>query len=57
MEPDLEIVGLRSHTNGRSCCVHATCGEHVVEGDVLRLVEDVVEIDGKAETAIKCVKV
>ena len=57
MEPDLEIVGLRSHTNGRSCTVHATCGENVIEGDVLRLVEDVVDVDGKVENAIKGLKV
>ena len=54
---DLEIVGLNSSTNGRSCCIHACCGESVAVGDVIRLVKTVVTIDGHDEEAVKCVKV
>ena len=53
----IEIVGLESSTNGRSCTVHETCGESVGVGDVLRLVECVVEHNGMNERAVKCVKV
>ena len=55
--PDLEIVGLNSCTNGRSCSLHPICGKSVVVGDVLRLVECIVTINNNTETAIKCVKV
>ena len=54
---DLEIVGLKSATNGRSCSIHRCCGKAVAVGDVLRLVTTVVEVEGKQETAVKCVKV
>ena len=54
---DIEIVGLLSPTNGRSCSVHACCGEHVAVGDVLRLVRTIVTIGDKSEIAVKCVKV
>lgn len=53
----LEIVGLYSDTNGRSCSVHAICGDHVNVGDVLRLVATVVDYKGSLEPAVKCVKV
>ena len=53
----LEIVGLESDTNGRSCTVHETCGESVEVGDVLRLVECVISYNGVNEIAVKCVKV
>ena len=55
--PDLEIVGLLSSTNGRSCTVHGCCGDHVGVGDVLRLVECHVTVKGTVEKAVKCVKV
>jgi hypothetical protein len=54
---DLEIVGLHSDTNDRSCCQHEKCGEHVVVGDILRLVKCIVTIDETAEEAIKLVKI
>eukprot|EP00977_Amphora_coffeiformis_P013799 scaffold3718_cov131-Amphora_coffeaeformis.AAC.1 len=54
---DFEIVGLNSSTNGRSCCLHETCGEDVGIGEVLRLVPCVVSVDGSIEEAVKCVKV
>jgi hypothetical protein len=54
---DLEIVGLNSHSNGRYCSVHAVCGDHVRVGDVLRLVETVVTVDGHLEDAVKLVKI
>ena len=57
MDPDLEIVGLYSDTNERSCVLHETCGMTVKQGDVLRLVQSVVEINGVVEPAVKCVKV
>lgn len=54
---DLEIVGLHSSSSGRSCSLHAVCGEHVTPGDVLRLVRTTVNITGAVEEAIKCVLV
>jgi hypothetical protein len=57
MSAELEIVGLHSATNGRSCCQHATCGYHVACGDILRLVKTVVTVNGITEEAIKLVKV
>ena len=53
----LEIVGLHSETNGRSCNVHALCGEHVAVGDVLRMVPCIVQCNGEDENAVKFVKV
>ena len=54
---DLEIVGLKSATNGRSCCFHRCCGEEVKLGTILRLVKCTVTVDGVAEVAVKCVLV
>ena len=54
---DIEIVGLSSNTNGRSCTLHAVCGDAVEVGDVLRLVPCVVTINHETEEAIKVVKV
>jgi hypothetical protein len=54
---DLEIVGLLSNSNGRSCSVHEICGEYVRVGDVLRLKKTVVTIQGKTEEAIKLNKI
>eukprot|EP00977_Amphora_coffeiformis_P003376 scaffold624_cov176-Amphora_coffeaeformis.AAC.8 len=54
---ELEIVGLKSSTNGRSCCLHVCCGEEVVVGELLRLVKCAVSVDGVVEEAVKCVKV
>jgi hypothetical protein len=53
---DLEIVGLASSTNGRSCQLHTVCGDSVEVGNVLRLVNTVVTIAGFPEPAIKLVK-
>lgn len=54
---DLEIVGLESSTNGRSCSIHTACGTSVKKGDILRLVPCVVTINHEVEPALKCVKV
>jgi len=54
---DLEIVGLKSSTNGRSCCLHSCCGEEVTIGTILRLVKCTVAVDGTVEEAVKCVRV
>jgi len=54
---DLEIVGLKSSTNGRSCCLHSCCGEEVAIGTILRLVKCTVAVDGTVEEAVKCVHV
>lgn len=56
-EADLEIVGLSSFTNGRSCSIHEVCGLHVCVGDVLRLKETQVSVNGVIEPAICCVRV
>jgi hypothetical protein len=52
----IEIVGLHSCYNGRSCCMHETCGEHVKVGDLLRPLPTVVTINGKPQEAIKLVR-
>jgi hypothetical protein len=54
---DFEIVGLFSSSNGRFCCSHKVCGQHVCVGDVLRLVKDIVDIGDHTEEAIKLVKI
>lgn len=54
---DFEIVGLSSYTNGRSCSVHSVCGLVVCPGDVLRLKETQVSVEGIMEPAIACVRV
>lgn len=54
---DIEVVGLTSSTNGRSCSVHAVCGDSVEAGDILRLVPCLVTVGSETEPAIKCVKV
>jgi hypothetical protein len=54
---NLEIVGLDSLTNSGSCTCHATCGEYVAVGDVLRLVKCVVIVNGRTEDAVKLVNI
>ena len=54
---DLEIVGLESSSNGRSCTLHRACGASVEPQDVLRLVRCTVTVNGEPEEAIKAVKV
>jgi hypothetical protein len=56
-KPNFQIVGLSSSDNGRSCGQHSCCGQHVSEGDLLRLVRCVVTINGVPEQAVKLVKV
>ena len=53
----LEIPGLCSTINGRSCTAHALYGDHVNPGDVLQLVKCAVEHNSKVKEAIKCIKV
>ena len=48
----LEIVGLESNTQGRSCDMHATCGCLVKEDVVLRLRKVQVVVEGMEESAI-----
>jgi hypothetical protein len=54
---DLEIVGLHCSNNGRSCVSHEICGQHVIVGDVLRLVRTTVTVKGVVEPAVKLVKI
>ena len=54
---DLEVVGLYGTTNGRSCSIHACCGESVKAGNVLRLVACIAETDLGEEESVKCVLV
>lgn len=54
---DLEIVGLFSSTNGRSCSAHQCCGKEVKKGDILRLVKTVVTVNMAPEEAIKLVRI
>ena len=53
----IEIVGLESSTNGRSCNMHETCGESVGVGDVLRLTDCVPEHNKINKRAAKFVKI
>jgi hypothetical protein len=46
-EIDVKLVGLYCGSNGRSCCSHKICSQHVVPGDLLHLVLTVVEVDNK----------
>ena len=55
--PNIDIVGLDSLTNGRSCTCHANCSEYVFVDDVLRLAKGVVTVNGVTEEAIKLVKI
>ena len=52
---ELEIIGLHSPTNGRSCTLHQCCGDHLQVDDIVCLKKTVVTVDGKTEEAIKCV--
>jgi hypothetical protein len=36
MHSRVEIVGLRESSGGRSCSLHARCGEHVAVGNLVR---------------------
>jgi hypothetical protein len=54
---DIEIAGLHSPTNGRSCTIHEVCGRNVKPGDLLRLVRTVVCVRGNNVDALKCVRV
>ena len=53
----LEIIGVESDTDGRSCTVHETCGDNMEVGDVSHLVECVISCNGVNKIAMKCVKV
>ena len=57
IKPDMEIVGLEGHDNGRSCSRHECCGIDVKINTVLRLTKTVVTINGNTEEAIKLQKV
>lgn len=52
---NIEMVGLYSDSNGRSCTMHDCCGTTVKKGDLLRLIPTVVTINGKDENAVKFV--
>lgn len=54
---DLEIVGLDMSSNGRSCTVHAACGQTLQVGDIVRLVKTIVAVEGVMEDAVKAVRV
>jgi hypothetical protein len=53
----LEIVGLHSSSNGRSCFVHSCCGDFLKVEDLLRLQKCVVTINGQINDAIKRVRI
>ena len=57
--PEFEIVGLHHNSQGRCCTMHSHCGMHVLEGDVLRLVRCITQIneDTAPEEAIRMVKI
>lgn len=52
---DLEIVGLFSSTNGRSCTAHKCCGREVKKGHIRRLVKTIIAVNMMMEEAIKLV--
>ena len=51
-----EIVGLRKGSNGRSCGMHAVCGDSLCVNDLIKFKKVVVEVEGKCIHAV-CVKV
>ena len=53
----IEIVGLVGEGNGRSCEIHKCCGESVQVGDVLRLRQVVLEVNGQLEKCLKAVSI
>jgi hypothetical protein len=55
--PDFEIVGIAAGNNGRSCCQHEVCGNHLHVGDVCRVVRCIVTINNVPEDALKIVKI
>ena len=57
VQREVEIVGLNSSTNGRSCYVHDCCGEVVKKGDLIRLKKCIVTVNNIPQEAIKCVRV
>jgi hypothetical protein len=50
---DFEIVGLFSSSNGRLCCFHKVCSQHVCIDDVICLVKTDVDIGEVTRGAIK----
>jgi hypothetical protein len=57
-EIDIEVVGLYCSSNGRSCCSHIICGEHIVPGDLQHPVQTVVEVEnGVIKEAVKVVRI
>ena len=53
----IEIVGLTANGNGRSCETHECCGENVAVGDVLRLRQAIVSVNGNLEKCLKVVRI
>lgn len=51
-----EIVGLRGTTNGRSCDVHACCGETLRTNDLVKFRSVGVAVGNKQERAIAAVR-
>lgn len=51
----LEIVGLHASNNGRSCSVHACCGDFLKVGNWLHFVKCIKTVDSKLQDAIKYV--
>ena len=48
----IEIVGINSHTNGRSCEEHHTCGCVLEEESLVRLRKCQVYINGHEQSAV-----
>ena len=53
----VEIVGLNGSDNGRTCTKHEACGTYVNEGQVLRMKEAIVTINGSLQRSIKFVAI
>ena len=55
---DFEVVGLQMISNGRQCCNHNVCDDHLGVGDVIKLVGTIVtNNDGRDEGALTVHKI
>ena len=55
---DFEVVGLHMKNNGRECCQHETCGEHLMKGDVIKVIQTMItNVDGVDEDALAVCRV
>lgn len=55
---DFEIVGLNMSSNGRECCQHDVCGNHLLINDVVKITPTIINnVGGVDERALAVAKV